>query len=205
MKKTKVIHLGGSKFIASVRKNIIIVFFTLIFSLAFLASCLIFRTGNMTDFSKWSYDIFITSKLNGSFFKIFSLSFLISFIFLFVVELFGTSLTGCAFIPFIIIVRGLSYGFALCNLYSLGKINALIINIIVLLPSAIISIVCLFSASAKSINLSYFLGKLSIGDGQALNQVDLKRYLLNFFIYVLVTIFSALIEAFMATAFRNFF
>jgi len=65
--------------------------------------------------------------------------------------------------------------------------------------------VCLFSASAKSINLSYFLGKLSIGDGQALNQVDIKRYLLNFIIYVFVTVLSALLEAFMATAFRNFF
>ena len=205
MKKTKVIHLGGSKLITAIRKNLIVVFFVLLFTVGFLSACLIYRTGTLTDFSKSVSDIFITSMFNSSFLKIFSISFLTSFVFLFAIELFGTSLTGCAFIPLIILLRGLLYGFALCDLYSVGKMNALIINIIVILPSAVISVLCMFSASVKSINLSYFLGKLFIGDGQALSYVDLKRYLLSFMIYVIVTLFSALIEAFMSTAFGNFF
>lgn len=205
MKKTKVIHLGGSKFITAIRKNLIVVFFALIFTIGFLSACLIYRSGNLLNFSKSLSDIFVSAKLDSSFIKIFSISFLTSFIFLFLVELFGTSLTGCAFVPIVVFVRGLFYGFTLCDLYSVGKLNALIVNIIIILPSAIVSVLALFSASAKSFKLSYFLGKLSIGDGQALTNVDIKRYLLSFVIYIIITLFSALLEAFMSTAFRNFF
>lgn len=205
MKKTKVIHLGGSKFIATIRENIIVVFFALIFITGFLLACLVYRTGNLKEFSKTLYDVFVSVKLNGSFLKVFSISFLTSFVFLFLVELFGTSLTGCAFIPLLILVRGLIYGFVLCDLYSLGKLNALIINIIIILPSAIICVLTLFCASAKSINLSYFLGKLSLGDGQALTRVDIKNYLLSFVIYVFITVLSSLLEAFLSTSFIDFF
>lgn len=205
MKNTKVIHLGGSKFITTIRKNITVVFFMLIFTIGFLSACFIFRSGNGLNFAEKLSKILISSKLNSSFFKIFSVSFLTSFIFLFAVELFGTSLTGCAFIPLIIFTRGLFYGFALCDLYSLSKLDALMVNVIIILPSAIITVLCFFTASSKSINLSYYLGKLSIGDGQALSHVDIKRYLLSFVVCIFFTLFSALLEAFMSTAFGNFF
>ncbi len=204
MKNTKVIHLGGSKFITEIRNNAIVVFFALIFAFGFLCACLINRTGNLLNFSKHISNLLISLKLDSSFLRVFSISFLFSFIFLFSIELFGTSLTGCAFVPMIIMLRGALYGFALCDLYSYGTLNALVVNVIILLPSSIICVLCLFSASANSIKLSYFLGKLSIGDGQALTNVDIKRYLLSFVIYIFVTIFSALLEAFMSTAFRNF-
>ncbi len=205
MKKTKVVHLGSSKLISLIRENLVVVIFTLIFILGVLLGCLVFRGGNLTKEANLLSDFFVTSKVDSSFFRIFFSSFLLSFFFLFLIYLFGTSLLGLAFIPFIILLRGLISGLLLCDLYALGAVNALVINLLTVIPGTVISVLALISGAYKCLNLSYSLGKLSIGDGQALYKIDIKRYLSGFAVLTLVTVVAALFEAFMSVAFQNFF
>lgn len=205
MKKTKVVHLGSSKIFSLIRENLIVVIFTLIFVSGVLLGCLIFSGGSFTKEAGILADFFVASKADSSFFRIFFSSFLLSFSFLFLTYLFGTSLLGLAFIPFIIILRGLISGLFLCDLYTSGAINALVVNLLTVIPGTVISVLALISAASKCLNLSYSLGKLSIGDGQTLHKIDIKRYLSGFALLTLVTAISALFEAFMSVAFQNFF
>lgn len=205
MRKTKVVHLGSSKLFSLIRENLVVVIFTLIFALGVLLGALIFRGGNLTKEAGLLADFFVTSKADSPFFKIFFSSFLLSFLFLFLTYLFGTSLLGSAFIPFIILIRGLVSGLLLCDLYTQGAVNALVINLLTVIPGTVISVLALLSAAVKCLNLSYSLGKLSIGDGQALSKIDIKRYLSSFALLTLITVIAALFEAFMSVAFKNFF
>ena len=205
MKKTKVVHLGSSKFISLIKENFIVVIFTLIFTFGVLLGCLIFRGGSLLSQATMLTDFFIFSKVGSSFFKVFFSAFLLSFLFLFLTYLFGTSLLGMAFIPLIVSLRGFVSGLILCELYSLGAVNALVINLLTVIPGTVISVLALISGACNCLNLSYHLGKLSIGDGQALHKIDIKRYLSRFAVLTLVTVIAALFESFMSIAFQNFF
>lgn len=205
MKKTRVVHLGSSKLISLIRENLIVVVFTLIFVIGVLFGCLSYKGGFLLKEAEILSDCLISSKADSSFFMMFFTSFLLSFIFLFSSYLFGTSLLGSAFIPLIVFLRGLISGLFICDLYSMGVINALVINLLTVIPGTVISVIALISASVKCLNLSYSLGKLTIGDGQALHKVDIKRYLISFAVFVFVTAVAALLEAFMSTAFQSFF
>ncbi len=205
MKKTKVVHLGGSKFIMLIRENIVVVIFTLIFAFGVLLGSLFFRNGKLLDEAKILAEFFVNSKANSSFFRIFFSSFLFNFIFLFITYLLGTSLIGSAFIPVVMFLRGFFSGLFLCDLYSFGAVNALVINLLTVVPGTVISVIALLCASVKCIGLSYSLCKNSIGEGQSLNKIDIKRYLLSFALFVFLTAFSAVIEAFMSVAFQSFF
>lgn len=205
MKTTKVVHLGSSKIFLMIRENFIIVIFTLFFIFGVLLACVLFDNNCLIKEAGLLTNFFVTSKSDNTFIGIFLSSFLLSFSFLFIVYLFGTSLLGIAFIPVIVSLRGFIIGLLLSDLYSSGTLNALIINLLTIIPGAIVSVLALICASSRCLNLSYSLGKLSIGDGQALHKIDIKRYLSGFSILAFVTIVSALFEAFMSIAFRNFF
>lgn len=205
MKKTKVVHLGSSKLFTLIKENLIVVIFALIFILGVLIGCLVFRGGHLIKEADILSDFFVTSKADSSFFNIFFTSFLLSFCFLFSIYLLGTSLLGLAFIPVVIFLRGLISGLFLCDLYTFGAINALVVNLLTVIPGTVISVLALISAACRCLNLSYSLGKLSLGDGQALQRIDIKRYLINFAVLIFVTVIASLFEAFMSIAFKNFF
>lgn len=203
MKKAKVVHLGNSKVISILRSNIIIVIFAFIFTLGLLVGCLM--EINLDINNILLIDNFINIRSNTSFFVLFFASFLLSFIFLFSVYLFGTSLLGLAFIPFIILIRGLFFGILLSQLYNQYGITGIVYNLLTIIPGAIISIIVLISGCINCINLSYSLGKIVISDGQTLKRIDIKKYCLSFCLLCFLTLVSALFETFMSYVFRNFF
>ncbi|MBR2044267.1 MAG: stage II sporulation protein M [Clostridia bacterium] len=205
MKNTKVVHLGSSKLFSLIRENLIVVIFTLIFSFGILFGCLIFKGERLQLLADSLTDFLILSKSDSSFFRLFLSSFLVSFVFLFSIYLFGTSLLGCAFIPLILFLRGMLSGLLLCDLYTYGAVNALVVNLLTVIPGTVISALALLSAAVKCTNLSYLLGKLSIGDGQALSKIDIKRFICGFALLVFIIAVAAMFEAFMSIAFKNFF
>lgn len=204
MKKAKVIRLGGLKFISTVKENSVIVLFTVLFSVGVLFGCLLYKYNVLCTFGSSITKAFIYSHKTDSFCEILFSTFILSFCFLFVTYLLGTSLLGMAFIPCTLFTRGLFSGLMLGELYSNGVMNALITNLFTLIPGMLICVPALICASKQSLDFSYNIGKLISGEGQSRFNIDIKRYLVHFCLITVLTLLGATFESFLSIFFRKF-
>jgi len=205
MKKTTVVHLGNFKLFSLIRENLIIVIFTLIFAFGVLSSCWLYSAGHFLKETDFLLESLISVRASSSFFKIFFYSFLLSFIFLFLTYLFGTSLLGLAFIPCVLFFRGAISGLLLCGLYSGYSISGIAFNLLTIIPGTIIAVLALISASNCCLNLSYSLGKMVLNEGKALYKIDIKMFIKSFAVLLFVTIIASLLETLLSLSFQKFF
>ena len=204
MKSTKIVNLNQSKIIKLLRNNTSVFAFFLLFVSSLLLGCVLFSKA--TGLSAWLFNNFFESRKSGSFLSYFIASFGISFLFLFAEYIFGTSLVGIAFVPSLILFKGLLTGVFLCKLYSVLGFQAITFNIIIFIPGTCISVLCLITGASKALFLSYNLGRLLFSStGVALGRVKTKKYLILFLILVALTVLSALIEALLSKAFFHYF
>ncbi len=204
MKATGVVHLGNLKILTAIRENLAIVIFTLLFAFGVLLGVLFFADNKMLAESEAILDLFNDIRKNYAFSKSFFTLFIFEFAFLFAIFLFGTSLLGLAFVPFIIFVRGAFSGLLLCGLYSNLGLTGITLNLLTLLPSTIINVLTLISGAGCGLDLSYSLCKLLLNGGLH-NKVNIKFVLKKFGLYVFIITVGTLFEAFSLFAFKKFF
>ncbi|MEE0839939.1 MAG: hypothetical protein U0L72_05230 [Acutalibacteraceae bacterium] len=205
MKKSGVVYLGNSKFIALVRENLIIVIFTLIFALGTLISTVFIGSESLKNLSEGFLDLFLKNRISVGFFSQFLFSFVFSFIFIFSAFIFGTSLLGIAFVPFIIFSRGIFSGLLLAALYTDFGLIGIAVNLLSVLPGTIVCVLALINVSSDSMNLSYQIGKTVIGNGQNIYKFNITRLLKKYSLALIITAIGSLFEVILFNLFQNFF
>ncbi len=205
MKATGVVHLGNFKLLTVIRENLAIVIFTLLFALGVLFGVLLFADNKMINEAESILSIFNDIRKNFAFSKSFFTIYIFEFTFLFAIFLFGTSLLGMAFIPFIIFVRGAFSGLLLCGLYSSLGLTGITLNLLTLLPSTIINVLSQVSGAGCGLNLSYSLSKMMLSGGNLHSGINIKLVLKKFGLLVLIITVGTLFEVFCLFAFKKFF
>ena len=205
MKKSGVVYLGNSKFIALVRENLIIVIFTLIFALGTLISTVFIGSESLKNLSEGFLDLFLKNRISAGFFSQFLFSFVFSFVFIFSAFIFGTSLLGMAFVPFIIFSRGIFSGLLLAALYTDFGLIGIAVNLLSVLPGTIVCVLALINVSSDSMNLSYQIGKTVIGNGQNIYKFNITRLLKKYSLALIITAIGSLFEVILFNLFQNFF
>ncbi|MBE6729573.1 MAG: hypothetical protein E7568_05005 [Ruminococcaceae bacterium] len=205
MKSSGVVHLRNFKFISVLRDNIGIVVFTLLFTLGVLIGTLLFSSDFFIDEANSIVEIFSNLRSSGTYLKIFSATFVFSFAFLFAVFLFGTSLLGIAFVPFIVAIRGVFSGLLLSGIYTRYALDGITLNMLTLIPSTIICVLVLIKSATESLNFSYSLGKLAINEERRASSLNIKYVIKRFCLYILITVIGCLFEALLAVVFKKFF
>ncbi len=205
MKRSGVVYLGNSRFITLVRENLIIVIFTLIFALGTLISTVFIGSESLKNLSESFLDLFLKNRISVGFFSQFLFSFVFSFVFIFSAFIFGTSLLGMAFVPFIIFLRGIFSGLLLSALYTDFGLIGIAVNLLSVLPGTIVCVLALINVSSDSLNLSYQIGKTVIGNGQNIYKFDITRLLKKYSLALIITAIGALFEVILFNLFQNFF
>lgn len=205
MKATGVVHLGNIKFFALIRENLSVVIFAIIFAVGVLISVLLYDNNHFIDASNYIVDIFNNMRSGFSFSKAFFTTYIFELTFLFSIFMFGTSLLGLAFIPFIVFIRGAFSGLLLCGLYSSLGLTGVTLNLLTLLPATIINVLTLVSGAGSGLNLSYSLCKTILNGGSLHSGLSIKFVLKKFGLLCLILIIGTLFEVFLLFAFKKFF
>ncbi len=206
MKKSGVVYLGNSKFITLVRENLVIVIFTLIFTIGVLISTLFFNNKSLENLSFGFLELFLKYRISIGFLGQFLYSFILSFIFIFCVFIFGTSLLGLAFVPFFIFVRGMFCGLLLSALYLEYGLSGIAVNLLSVLPGTLVCLLALINVSADSINLSYIIGKTVVSSSSRnIYNFDTSRFFKKYAVALLITALGSFFEVVLFNLFQKFF
>lgn len=203
MKTVGVVHLGSFKIFKSLRENLAIVIFAIIFCLGVLISVFLYSKNYFLSESDYICDAFDSIRSLNHFSKIFFPIFIFEFTFLFAIFIFGSSLLGMAFIPFIIFIRGIFSGLLLVNLYSNHGLTGITLNLLTLLPSTVVFVLTYITGAGYMLNISYSISKLLISSKH--NVINFKSLMIKFGIFVLIITMGALLEAFSILVFKRFF
>ena len=147
-------------------------------------------------------DEYINLRAGSDFFKITYNSFLKSITYIILLFIAGCSVLGVILLPFIIFTNGLIYGALISLLYAEYALKGIAFNAIVILPPAVIFVSALILAACQSVNFSVKIARLTLPRSHPANlSYDFKNFCAKYLSFSLVTLFSALLDAFIS---RNF-
>ena len=132
-------------------------------------------------------------------------AFLSSFIHLAFLYICGFCAVAAPFILFMPFFKGMGFGITAAGMIGAYSSNALIIVMVLMLPNALISAICLFYGCREAFGFSrYFWGQLrgnSSGEGRA----SVTEYTVKFIIFTIILGFGAALEGILYTSFSHFF
>ena len=205
MKRTTVLDLSKFRFFKDVRENPSLIAFFILFIFSFFIGCVFYKNGNFERLGKIVFDLYYTNQVSkGISFNLF-FSFLIHFSFLFISYLFGTSVIGVAFIPATVVIRAFASALFLCYIYTNFGFQAITYNLLIFIPSSIVSILALLVGSVTSIKLSYNLGMLLFGEQKIYGREVNKKFFIVFLVLVLLMFLAATINSLLCSAFLKYF
>lgn len=141
-----------------------------------------------------------------SFFNIFLNSLSSSFVYLFLLFVFGTCTFGCFFTPIIIFIKAIGYGLLSGFLYSNYQLKGVCFYLLVVLPGAILLLTGFVLAGKESYEFSLLFFKLLKKDSKPIKfNEDFKSYSLRFLIIFSVMIFSSFVDSLTGKVFLKFF
>ena len=149
---------------------------------------------------------FISARTGVKFFRIVLSSFLSSMLFLIVSFVCGTSVFGVVLSPFCVAFKGLLYGIISAMLYSEYSLKGVAFHAVVLLPPAIIAVIALVLSAKESMLFSLMLAKLTLPTAIPANlSYNFKKYCFKNFLFCLLILFSAVVDAVISTNFLSRF
>ena len=113
------------------------------------------------DFSKRYIADYISNRTGYSFISVLFRSFFSSMLFIAVCFISGSSMLGIILVPFICSAKGLLLGTIAANLYIGNSLNGIAFYAVLILPSAVISVIAIILASKESIWFSLLLARLT--------------------------------------------
>ena len=208
MQKGTVINLGQFKtIIVFLKKNWTVLSLTLFFLIGLtLGSVLIKSNDSFFKIALNYSDNFLDVRYNESFMKIFFDSFVLSVAFNLAVIIFGTSVIGITIVPLIISFRGFYFGTLTGVIYSNMALNGIIINALVIIPSAVISVVFLIISGREAMRFSSMIINITLPNSQPKNlSPAFSSFIKKSLLTVLPIIFSSLLEAWLSQKTMTFF
>lgn len=208
MHKGKVLNLKHlNSIFVFFKNNWCLISLTIMFLIGLIIGTFISKDDSKTlDFLNWITDSFLKLRINGNLLTVFLNSLLITLIFLALVFIFGTSITGITFIPLIMCLRGVLLGSLSTIICSEFSLKGVAFNAIVLIPPTVISVIFLIIAAGESIRYSLLVAKITLPDTTPKNlALPFRNYCRKFLILILPTLISALLDAWLSTRLVSFF
>lgn len=205
MKNARILSLNRSKFLEGIKVDLIPIVFTLLFITSLMTGCLLVKKNPTDVFFTGITSLFVGVRENGTFFTVFGFSLLVSFVFVLAVYLSGTSFVGLAFIPLLIFFRGMIYGITSGELYILYGFNGVAYNLLIVIPSAVISVMCLICAAEKSVRFSYCIGRFVLLPGERPANPEFRLFIKYLLYFLIICIIAAFCEALLSVAFLKYF
>lgn len=143
---------------------------------------------------------FITLRDNSSFFKIFFSSVNGYSILIVLCFIFGSSILGIVFLPFILGFSGFYYGGIMALLYAEYSLKGIAFSAVMVLPSAVIFAVSLILAAGESVGFSIRVAKLTLPKTHPANlYYDFKNYCGRYIFIMLLMLLAALTDSFISS------
>lgn len=208
MKKGRVLKLWhfGEMF-EFIRKNNVLMILTLFFIGGFCFG--IYFCSNKDSFLEFSKDYindFLNNRTGHSFISILFSSFFSSMLFVALCFISGSSMLGIILVPFICSAKGLLLGTVAANLYFSNSLNGIAFYAVMILPSAVISVIAIILASKESISFSLLLARLTFPSTSPKNlSFDFKNYCVKYLSISAICFVSALLDTILSINFLKSF
>ena len=158
------------------------------------------------DFSKRYIADYISNRTGYSFISVLFRSFFSSMLFIAVCFISGSSMLGIILVPFICSVKGLLLGTVAANLYIGNSLNGIAFYAVLILPSAVISVIAIILASKESIWFSLLLARLTFPSTSPKNlSFDFKNYCVKYLSISAICFASALLDGILSVNFLKSF
>lgn len=181
--------------------------FSAVFLIGVILGCLLVGRldsvlGDVTD----RFNSFFNIRNNDGFLSILknsALSVLPYYIFIF---LCGTSVIGCVITPIILLVYGFSYGSFAGYLYFTYKLDGIMFNVLVLIPSVLICVVGMLLLTREAFSFSKLLSGICIKSNKPVNiYSNFKHYSIKSLIFIIFAVVSVFFDIGMSLMFIDFF
>lgn len=204
MQVGKVINLKSfNKVLVFLKENNILIILIAFFVFGFCFG--IFSIEKFPDFESYFSDYldsYIELRSKSDFLKIAFNSFLVSFTYLIFSFISGCSVLGAALLPFAIFISGLSNGAMMSALYAEYALKGVAINAVMILPPTVIFVAALILSAKESFAFSFALAKLTLPRTSPANLFyAFKIYCSRYLGFVLLLVFSALVDGFISRYF----
>lgn len=208
MQLGKVINLKNySKYLDFIKKNKYIFLLMMLFIVGlFIGISSINEYEGFKDFFIHKVEEYLDLRYNGNLFNIFIHSFMFYLIFIVIAFVFGSSIIGVVFIPFIICGCSFLYGGYISTLYSSYSLKGIAFSAIFLIPPTVLFSVGLILACCESVGFSIRIIKLTLPKTNPSNlYYDFKNYFGRYLYIILLIIFAALADGLLSINFINNF
>lgn len=208
MRKGTVINLGQFKdAIAFLRKNWCILLLTFAFIIGLVFGS--FLTKHNATVLKWAENYtrnYLELRVNAGFGKIFLNSFMLSFGFLLVNSVLGTSVIGVSTVPIIIGFRGAVLGSLMTNVYGEYALKGIVINALAIVPTSVISVLFMIISAREAMRLSACVIKITLPNSPPRNlSPAFSAFLKRTCVLLIPIILSAVIDAWGSAKAISFF
>ena len=188
-----------------VKNNRLIIFLTVSFILGLLFGSYSDFGGSLRDFAEKYFSSFVSIRQSESFLRIFFHSFMTSALWLLVSFFLGTGVMGFLILPVSSAVFGFFYGAVISYLYSEYALLGVAFHAVILLPSALLTVLAFLLSSAQSVRFSRSLSGLVFYSRSVDLSVLFKEFCKSFLYYLLVIFISAILDGLFSIKFLGSF
>lgn len=193
--------------ISNIAPYIPFIFFTVIFVIGVLIGCL--SVGNFESLISYASDEiteFISLRKNSGFYELLKSSVFSVFSIYIVLFLCGTSVVGCVVSPFVLLYKGFTYGCLSGYLYFTYKLEGIMLNSLLIIPSVLISVFGLIILGKEAFSFSYLLSGICIKSNKPINiYAQFKIYCIKSLTTLIAAVISVIFDLGMSVLFLNFF
>lgn len=207
MRKTRFINLNASKFVTKLKKNYLLIIFSVMYVVGVvLGSVWLLKNNKLSYIAAENFSSYIAFRTGAGFFKIFFRSFCDMLPVAVLIFLCGTSLFGMAVVPIAVCYKGFEYGIFVGYIYNSFLLKGIAFNALMLIPYTIVSTIGYIKCADCAFGFSCALVRASVPTGGSVNlYTTFREYCKRFSLFILFFIFSAAIDSVLSVAFINFF
>ena len=188
-----------------VKNNRLLIFLTVCFFVGLLFGSYSDFGGGLQDFAESYLSSFVSVRRSESFLRIFFHSFMTSALWLLVSFFLGTGVIGFLILPVSSAVFGFLYGAVTSYLYSEFALLGVAFHAVILLPSALLTVIAFILSCAQSVVFSRQLSGLVFYSRSVDLSVLFKEFCKNFLYYLLVILASAILDGLLSIKFLGSF
>lgn len=181
--------------------------FSAIFLVGIILGCLLVgRFDSVLNDATDKFNSFFDIRHNDGFLNIFKNSVMTVLPYYIFIFLCGTSVIGCVITPLILLIYGFSYGGFAGYLYFTYKLDGIMFNVLVLIPSVLISVVGMLLLTREAFSFSKLLSGICIKSNKPVNiYTNFKHYSVKSLIFLIFTAVSVIFDIGMSLLFIDFF
>ena len=198
-------HLNTS--ILFFKKNWCMLTLTLFFILGLLFGSFLFSENkDFLEFTQAISKSYLKVRFEQEFLSVLKSSILINLIFLLLIFILGSSVTGVTFVPLIFSINGIYFGSIAAYIFSQYALKGIAFNAIVLIPPTVITVIFLLLGGRQSMYFSLSLTKITLPQTAPKNlSYAFKSYCIYYIFLIIPIIISALLDAWLSKRLLPYF